>query len=244
MPPDRPPGPPSCPLGPPGRPPGPPGRPLGPLGRLGPTRASGLTALAANAKAPRGTVSISPRSARPRPRPTVVSGPSPSAGSRTARPRRAPTKVAPARSTSSSAPVTESVRTSRSVSSCRVVRSETRPARRSWNAAVAEWGAGTDGVPWAAAADAAVWAGEGTDASIPATFGACGAVMASGSPDGAYCSRASQTPMSFHLAKCLHMYTHSSGDVQHCPAGIPGVREASRTLGHGRTANRSWLESD
>ncbi|GAT84524.1 hypothetical protein STXM2123_5226 [Streptomyces sp. F-3] len=30
--------------------------------------------------------------------------------------------------------------------------------------------------------------------------------------------------------QCLHMYTHSCGDVQHCPAGIPGVRGAFGTF--------------
>lgn len=55
--------------------------------------------------------------------------------------------------------------------------------------------AATGGASGTAGAGATVCAGEGTVESIPATFGGWGAFMASGSRTGAYCSKASQTPM-------------------------------------------------
>jgi hypothetical protein len=70
----------------------------------------------------------------------------------------------------------------------------------------------------------------GTAESIPATFGRCGALMSVGFPTGAFDAIASQTPMSFCAARCIHMYTHQRSDVQHCPHGTCGVRGVVREV--------------
>ncbi len=104
-------------------------------------------------------------------------------------------------------------RTRRSVSSWRVVRSETQPARRSWSSAPGAWwgcGAADGAVP---VAGATVCAGAGTVESIPATFGGCGAFMASGFPTGTYCSKASQTPMSFCVAGSVSTCTRTRKEM-------------------------------
>ncbi len=141
----------------------------------------------------RGTVSMCPRSARPRPRPIVVVGPRPSAGSRTISPRRAPTRAAPARSNSWREDSRSQVRASRSVSSWRVVRSETMPASRSWMRVAGAGAAGGAGAV-RTGAGAVVCGAAVTAGSIPATFGRCGALMASAFPPGAIRHIASQTP--------------------------------------------------
>ena len=60
-----------------------------------------------------------------------------------------------------------------------------------------------------AGAGATVCAGEGTVESIPATFGGCGAFIASGFQTCAYCSKASQTPMSFCTASSVSTCTRT-----------------------------------
>ncbi len=125
----------------------------------------------------------------------VLVGPRPSAGSRTAMPRRAPTRAAPAPSTSRRAPSREEVLIRRSVSSCRVVRSETQEASRSWirtpGGRAASEGEAAGGTP---GRGAVVCGGAGTVESIPATFGRRGALMSVGFPTGAFDAIASQTP--------------------------------------------------
>lgn len=150
----------------------------------------------------RGTVSICPGSAWASPRPMVLTGPRRSDGSRTTRPRRAPTRAAPASSSSWRASSSVPVLASRSVSSCNVVRSETQPASRSWMKA--------PGAEGTSDRDPAVCAETGTVGSIPATFGRCGALMASGFPTSAFCRIASQTPMSFCAAISASACTRST----------------------------------
>lgn len=195
-----------------------------------------------------------PRSERARPRPMVVAGPRPSPGSRTTSPRRAPTRAAPARSSSWRASSSASVRASRSVSSWRVVRSDTQPASRSWSRAPGALGAvsgvfwvfeeGPGGVSVAAGAGATVCAGEGTVESIPATFGGCGAFMASGFPTGAYCSKASQTPMSFCAAGSVSTCTRTREGMSSIV--LPGflVSMGLRVLFRSPLADwQSWLKT-
>ncbi|GGZ24118.1 hypothetical protein GCM10010365_50430 [Streptomyces poonensis] len=68
---------------------------------------------------------------------------------------------------------------------------------------------GATGVSVAAHVGAAVCAGDGTVESIPATFGRCGAFIASGFRTGAFYSIASQTPMSFCAASDVSTCTRT-----------------------------------
>lgn len=95
-----------------------------------------------------------------------------------------------------------------------------------------------------AAAGATVCAGAGTVESIPATFAGCGAFMASGLPTGAYCSKASQTPMSFCAASSVSTCTRTRKGMSSIV--LPGFlvsmrceRPPSRPLAE----KRNWLET-
>lgn len=77
-----------------------------------------------------------------------------------------------------------------------------KPASRSWMKA--------PGAEGTSVRDPAVCAETGTVGSIPATFGRCGALMASGFPTSAFCRIASQTPMSFCAAISASACTRST----------------------------------